>query len=571
MKKWIFLAPLILISVWQAYEQLPIGPRIRVSKATTHITEPLAADGLPDFAAALLTELREGVTPENNGAVPYLQAMWPAELDAEQQTALCRELGMPVPQANGLTSPSEDEALYQQVEMWLTRNQQPLGVDEPPAQTLFTLFQRQPWTRDEAPIVAEWIDSHREQYNLLHEAVVRPEFYCPSPTLLLDSSQAWINLDLSVLQNMRAAVRCLSMRAYHSIGQGDLDAAWSDCRVIYGLSDRIESTTLIHELVSIALEGVADQVALTLLDAERLNESTANEMLKFYRQRPLRLSLVKAIDTGERTTFITSVLEWSHERVPLEPHGEDALNLSPAAARRIDWNVVLTMGNDVYDKLVDANRIQDRAAREEAFERFGEELESLGEVNIARVVLSQASRRARSRFVGRTMLMLLIPGINAANVAQDRRNTYRQMMPVAAALAAYRVEHGEYPNTLAPLTPALLAEQPTDFFHAAPLVYHKTDRGFLLYSLGDNQQDDHGCHALYDSYAGYETQSRMRIRGWDDAVVELLGLQDDPSLYDEDGYGPYFNVPSDADDYAVRLPVVKVELPQPPSEAPEQQ
>ncbi|MEX0704456.1 MAG: hypothetical protein WD069_20310 [Planctomycetales bacterium] len=36
-----------------------------VSKETTHITEPLRADGSPDFAAALDERAKQGVTPEN--------------------------------------------------------------------------------------------------------------------------------------------------------------------------------------------------------------------------------------------------------------------------------------------------------------------------------------------------------------------------------------------------------------------------------------------------------------------------------------------------------------------------
>ncbi|MCA9240255.1 MAG: hypothetical protein KDA37_08650 [Planctomycetales bacterium] len=566
MKKWIFLAPLVLILVWQAYEQLPIGPRIRVSKETTHLTEPLAPDGLPDYSGALLAELREGVTPENNGALPYLQAMWPAELEAEHQAPLCQELGMQVPQAEGVASPQDDELLQRQVEEWLSGEGESAVGKERRRETFFTLIQRQPWEADQAPQVAEWIDAHREQYDLLHQAVSRPRFYCPSPTFLTDPDARWIDMQLPTVQCMRNAARCLAVRANLLAGQGDFEAAWRDCRAIYEFSDRLESTTIVERLVSYALEGLANEVALGILGEERLGGETAAQMLAFYQPRLPHNDLVAAMDTGERYCFITSVLAMSRQRLPGGPLDDGQATLSPTAARRVNWNVVLALGNELYDKLIAANKLEDRDARDQAFDRFGDELDALFEEDLVSVAAAQVSRGARSRLIGRRLLSLLLPAINAANAAQDRRNIYRQLMPVAAALAVYRAGHGEYPDTLQPLMPVLLAEPPTDLFHAASLIYRRTGNGYLLYSLGDNQRDDQGCHALYESYAGYPTQSRMRIRGWDEAVVELLGLQDAPNLYDEEGHGPYFNIPSDADDYAVRMPVVTIDLPQPPGD-----
>jgi len=58
------------------------GPEspIVVSPETTLLTEPLAADGLPDYARHALTLADRGTPPADNAAVPLLEAFWPMDL-----------------------------------------------------------------------------------------------------------------------------------------------------------------------------------------------------------------------------------------------------------------------------------------------------------------------------------------------------------------------------------------------------------------------------------------------------------------------------------------------------------
>ena len=51
---------------------------------------------------------------------------------------------------------------------------------------------------------------------------------------------------------------------------------------------------------------------------------------------------------------------------------------------------------------------------------------------------------------------------------------------------------GAYPNSLAELVPNLLPEAPIDPWSGKGLLYRRTEHGFILYSVGDNMQDDGG-------------------------------------------------------------------------------
>ncbi len=82
---------LLVLFLWQLFGP---SPRIIVSPQTTYITAPLKPNGLPDYGRYLLDKSGEGVTPENNAAVLLLQSVGPCRLDAAQQAAVCKEVGL---------------------------------------------------------------------------------------------------------------------------------------------------------------------------------------------------------------------------------------------------------------------------------------------------------------------------------------------------------------------------------------------------------------------------------------------------------------------------------------------
>ncbi|TWT38410.1 hypothetical protein [Blastopirellula retiformator] len=81
------------------------GPprRLVISKETTVLTQPLNAEGQVDYVEAVLQTQRAGVTPQNNAAVPLVQAMWQEKgLNPEQKDFLCKELGITKPEQEGI-------------------------------------------------------------------------------------------------------------------------------------------------------------------------------------------------------------------------------------------------------------------------------------------------------------------------------------------------------------------------------------------------------------------------------------------------------------------------------------
>jgi len=70
--------------------------------------------------------------------------------------------------------------------------------------------------------------------------------------------------------------------------------------------------------------------------------------------------------------------------------------------------------------------------------------------------------------------------------------TRRDVARVGLALEFCRSEKGECPAELDALAPEFLSEVPSDPFTGKPLRYIKTDKGFVVYSVGPNLSDDGG-------------------------------------------------------------------------------
>lgn len=80
-----------------------------------------------------------------------------------------------------------------------------------------------------------------------------------------------------------------------------------------------------------------------------------------------------------------------------------------------------------------------------------------------------------------------IPQVDLARICRLRT--------ARAGLAAerYRSLNGELPDGLERLVPEYLESVPTDLFDGKPLRYRKLDKGYLVYSVGPDGQDDGGA------------------------------------------------------------------------------
>jgi hypothetical protein len=188
---------------------------------------------------------------------------------------------------------------------------------------------------------------------------------------------------------------------------------------------------------------------------------------------------------------------------------------------RIDWNVVLRNGNQWYDRLVEAGRLP-RARRLLELDKIDRDLVNLGPANQpAMLVGSLVSGGARSALVADSMLTMFLPAVGAAASAGDRAAVQLELTRTAAALAAYRATHQQYPDELAALLAAHLGAMPTDLYSGNPFLYERRGEGYLLYSVFENGADDGGTDFEGRIVKGEWVTGDSRPRNGTDLVVRV--------------------------------------------------
>jgi len=219
--------------------------------------------------------------------------------------------------------------------------------------------------------------------------------------------------------------------------------------------------------------------------------------------------MADVIDASERFVFLDTVLHLArNKRAGLEDllrvgdfhpvvskEFTAALHSDPSL---LDWDAVLEVGNEWFDKAAAAARKPSAREQKKAIEVFDRELRDMRmepSESGPSAVPSSAERSARhtvGRELGRVLTVNLMPPVSTAVAAQDRAQMREALAQVGFALVAYRADHGTYPESLDVLPAKDIPRLPQDFVTEQRLRYKRQGDGFLLYSVGSNGVDDGG-------------------------------------------------------------------------------
>lgn len=95
------------------------------------------------------------------------------------------------------------------------------------------------------------------------------------------------------------------------------------------------------------------------------------------------------------------------------------------------------------------------------------------------------------------------------------------MVLTAIAAARYRIVEGNEPPDLSALVPRFLQALPRDWMNGEPLRYRlRPGGGFLLYSVGEDGQDDKGDPAPSQAEKAYRQLWDGRDAVWPIAATE---------------------------------------------------
>jgi hypothetical protein len=511
-----WFAWLLTIRSARARQAMARGTLVTVAEDTTVITQPLRKDGYVNYLAALNNRAAEGVTPENNAAVPFWQAMGPSGIKPEMRSRYFQMLKMTPPPEKGDYYISFDEFLKKRRD---AQDPHVLKLDEagPEAESDYQRSaMRQPWSQEELPLVADWLAANEKPLALLVEASKRPRRF--EPMLCGDSDEGKVfDASLGSFALSRDVGRALAAHAMLRLKLGKTDACWEDllaCHRFGRLTGQEPNT--IQGLVAIAIDTMACEGDQAMLQHAPLTSAQAVKMRDDLAALPPLPNMVEKIDTSERFLFLDLVAGMARD-------GFDSMSGSPSESpvpkdayvrATLDWDQILRMGNSWYDRMVVAGRKPARADREAEFVKIDKDLNE--ELKRHRDWMAMATTilfDKRSEQIGYIFISLMLPATRAAVNAQNRGEMQADLIRLGFALAAYRADHGSYPQKLGELTAQYIAKVPVDVFaNDGPLHYALEGKGYLLYSVGPNGVDDGGRDREEGGKAG---------ESWDDLPIRV--------------------------------------------------
>ncbi len=472
----------------------PIESKITISREMTYILGPLNADGTVNYVAYLDAKASEGVTKDNNALILLIRALGPDFIFEPCRERVFKRLG--------IEPPGEDSQYFVSFYDWLSENpdlQQEEESQELEDYERLAKSRKTAWTKRDYPLISRWLDANAGPLELIVAASKRSRYYMP---IISTYDPPWMfDALIPNIHNYQSAGRAMLSRAMRSFGAGDAEGAFSDILAVHRLARHMsQDNTLIGQTMANYIEGLATKTGTALAANGKLTAAQARAMIQDLEGLgPLR-DIVEVIDEGERFLILDHVAMLSRGTTfDLTETGESSL-LSRIESN-LDWDEMLLMENDWYDKFAACMRKPTYAERSEAFdvfEKYSVELRSemSGFSKIVKFIFLKLSgrlgRKERSRRTAKLLLAVLAPSFFVSSSLQDKARMKGEVERLAFALAAYHAERGKYPRAIEELAPEYLKDIPNDLFVEKPLKYKLAGKGYRLYSVGPDMKDDGG-------------------------------------------------------------------------------
>lgn len=463
----------------------PAKIKITVSKETTYVLGPVNADGTVNYAAALNEILSKDLKPADNAAIPILQT---ADLEKAEFADMLKSLGAaPAPGRRTLIN------IYDFCEQAHKSRQDTKAAEEQYYKSI-----EAPWTAKQLPLIAEYLKAVEAPLGQLVKATGLPKYYVPymagasaeGPMLA-----GMVHIRLNA--HLRHCARTLKMRAMQAAGEGEAATAMEYLSALHRLARlTAQQGTLKDWLVAAAMEQLAGDAVLAK-DGNLAPAQARKQLVELDRIGPLP-GVAGVADVGDRLVDLDTVMTLARHGMPVGSR--------PGAVRgAVDWDAVLRAANEMHNQLAAALRKENRSERvisvQELFAAARKEVEDANLTDDAAVEesldglasLPEAERARVSRLLwyAQTGLFSLELYVKMPEI-QARREARWHLNRLAVALAAHRAEKGEYPATLEALAPDILKKIPNDPFPDKAFVYKRTEKGYVLYSVGPNLKDDGG-------------------------------------------------------------------------------
>jgi hypothetical protein len=290
------------------------------------------------------------------------------------------------------------------------------------------------------------------------------------------------------LASIKRVCKLLGLRASSNLAAGNSDAALDDVRMGLRFVNSLEQEgLLISELVRIACAYIIVQPVWEGMVQHRWTEPQLKTLQEQFEKFNWMPALAHSLST-ERSAGVATI-DWIKKQSSGKrlnaiggTEGEESLGNSGAPAVNLMPRGWWDMEKVSYARVVEALMVNVERASKPGAAVAIDQLDESGLFH----------RGPSAIWHHEIMASLLVPAVNKAHRKFCAAQVVTDEAALACALERARIANGSYPQSLDALTPKFLTRPPIDFVSGAPFRYRVDGDGYVLYSVGWNQQDDGG-------------------------------------------------------------------------------
>jgi hypothetical protein len=356
-----------------------------------------------------------------------------------------------------------------------------------------------PWSSNSVPAArsgwedfAAQMDGLQKQLAALRETVADPPPSSgPVTNLLFRAPISYVAL--------RNAAHWLMGAALCDLHQGRREEAVQNIEALAMLSRlHRDEYLLVSQMIRVAIAGLGTAITWEALADNDLTDAQLERLQRAWEYPSLLEGLEKGM-LGERAVGADL---WASLHDPARATARaHSLNNLFSTSRNQGWETFVTehlmlpvyrMTSIDEDELFHLQFMQQTVEAIRLFEARHPRAEARQTLNRNMATISKtfAVPAARLRYWFSAMA---IPNFSRAVDTGLRNETERQLTVAAIALRRYHLRHGQWPATLADLTPEFFKEVPCDPMTGKSLCYYPVETGgFVLYSVGEDEKDNDG-------------------------------------------------------------------------------
>ncbi|MBN2455292.1 MAG: hypothetical protein JXB29_01950 [Sedimentisphaerales bacterium] len=343
------------------------------------------------------------------------------------------------------------------------------------------------------------LNEHNDVLKLVVEGTKKPYYwrnYEGDP-----NSRSVLSILLPHLSEIRKLMYSLCWRANLFVDEGMYDKAFEDLKACYRLGQHLKGDkTFIEQLLGMAIEALSASTIRDILNQRQIEATILAQLQQDLEQMisgedfimNLKFEKLCMYDEIQRC-FTDDRFGGGHLYLPrLQPIS--GLTGSKAIESYILDRLWMA---PIHFLFTHPNKLETKQMADDYY-AFGEDMAGKSPAQI-RAEGIDVEKETAEMIKKNILLNILAPAFGKVHEISYRNKADTEATLVIIAMSRYRQDVGTYPEKMeALITAGYLKQLPMDPWSDKPLVYKKTDDGFMLYGVGSNFKDDSGEAARGD-------------------------------------------------------------------------